>query len=151
MRRAQQHWLQLGSWTDSAPVEVSNSVPQGCAMALLALVRKARRSRSLLALMTELLFADEAEVALRGWNRWCTRPGLRANLEKFGELCSCPRGRQQLIRQGVPVRCFMDVARVRGGAFQVRAVEGRPSSARECRVMAQVSLEDFLGNLCLCH
>ena len=123
-------------------------------MALLALARRARRSRSLLALMTELLFANEAEVALqawRGWNRWCTRPGLRANLEKFGELCSCPRGRQQLIRQVVPVHCFMDVAWVRGGDFQVRTVEGRPSSARECRVMAQVSLEDFLGNLCLCH
>ncbi|CAE7908124.1 Pol, partial [Symbiodinium necroappetens] len=131
----QHRWLQFSGATDACPSVVSNSVPQGCAMAPMALVcmlleaTRAVQASAAGAKLQQSVFVDDRTlvasdptVALGAWTcwgQWCGRLGLKENLKKLAVVCRVPWKRRVLVQGGIPVRSFTDSTRVLGVDFDV--------------------------------
>ncbi|CAE7224148.1 unnamed protein product [Symbiodinium natans] len=159
----QMRWLQIGAWTDPSPAEVNNSVPQGCAMAPLALVCLLLEATSDVAntaadhTFCQTVFVDDRALvavepavavgAWRCWESWCARLGLRENVKKLCVLCSDSQKRAELVRLGVPVQSFADEARVLGVDFQTADCEDLASASHDQRVAVAEGILQRLARL----
>mmetsp|Transcript_21143 Transcript_21143/g.50264 ORF Transcript_21143/g.50264 Transcript_21143/m.50264 type:complete len:1839 (+) Transcript_21143:1915-7431(+) len=157
----QQRWLQLGVWTDSDSTLVPNSVPQGCAMAPLALVcLLAEASRDVPRVAAEAgfrqcIFIDDrtfvtssvaaALRAWRGWTGWSHRLGLAENGQKLCVLCTHPQKRHELVQGGVPVRALAEEARVLGVDFSLGSTTA--TATRDQRLLKAAAILQRLANL----
>ena len=157
----QRRWLQLGAWTDSDSTLVPNSVPQGCAMAPLALVcLLAEASRNVPRVAAEAgfrqcIFIDDrtfvtssvaaALRAWRGWTGWSHRLGLAENGQKLCVLCTHPQKRHELVQGGVPVRALAEEARVLGVDFSLGSTAA--TATRDQRLLKAAAILQRLANL----
>ncbi|CAE7750383.1 unnamed protein product [Symbiodinium microadriaticum] len=157
----QRRWLQLGAWTDSDSTLVPNSVPQGCAMAPLALVcLLAEASRDVPRVAAEAgfrqsIFIDDrafvtssvaaALRAWRGWTGWSHRLGLAENGQKLCVLCTHPQKRHELVQGGVPVRALAEEARVLGVDFSLGSTAA--TTTRDQRLLKAAAILQRLANL----
>ncbi len=124
MWTSQHRWIQLGDQYSDQPQRVKTSLPQGCAMAPIALI-------TLLVAATRTLedtygseytifsnyiddraFAtndpDVAFELITEWQKWCCRLGLKESQAKMKIICKNPVQARRMIELGVPPATFVD-------------------------------------------
>ncbi|CAE7238350.1 Pol [Symbiodinium sp. CCMP2592] len=162
----QRRWLQVQRWVAETPEDVSNSVPQGCAMAPLALVcllLEATRDvpSQVVGRFRQSIYMDDrafaasspqgAVQAWRSWTAWCERLGLRENLSKAKVICRNPFQQATMVQLGIPPRCFVDSARVLGVDFSKSSAAGRLSDTATQRDEEAKRILDRLACLPVPH
>jgi hypothetical protein len=130
----QHRWMQFGRHTANSPERVSTSIPQGCAMAPIALVilmLEATCAVQTLQLghevLTQSVYIDDraiacsspqlAVLALQTWQHWSQRLGLRENLHKMQIVCKSVQKRAAMIASGIDPQIFVESTRVLGVDF----------------------------------
>lgn len=129
----QKRWMQMGNETHDVPHIVDNSLPQGCAMAPMALINLLVEATADI----EQLHGDEHTVfsqfiddrcfatnnaqtafhIIQAWGRWCQRLGLRENTSKLQIVCTHLSLKQELIGLGISAQAFQDTTKILGVDF----------------------------------
>ena len=122
----QHRWMQFGRHTANSLERVSTSIPQGCAMAPIALVvlmLEATCAVQTLQLgpevLTQSVYVDDraiacsspqlAVLALQTWQHWSQRLGLRENLHKMQIVCKSVQKRAAMIASGIDPQIFCGI------------------------------------------
>ena len=120
----QKRWLQFGRATSDSPQHVFSSIPQGCAIAPLALVvlmNEASQAIQRLSgpedTLTQSIYVDDralavstpqlAVKAINAWGSWSSRLGLKENLNKMQIVCKQWSQKQTMISLGINEKHFV--------------------------------------------
>ena len=130
----QWRWMQMLNYTNAEPELVETSVPQGCAMAPLAMVvllMEAERDVTTFCrangLFQQAVFVDDGSFATdtpqnlpracQRWRTWCDRLGLAENSDKMKIVCLVQGKSLALQQLGFEQRSIVSSTRVLGVGF----------------------------------
>lgn len=130
----QWRWMQMLNYTNAEPELVETSVPQGCAMAPLAMVvllMEAERDVTTFCrangLFQQAVFVDDRSFATdtpqnlpracQRWRTWCDRLGLAENSDKMKIVCLVQGKSLALQQLGFEQRSIVSSTRVLGVGF----------------------------------
>lgn len=121
----QYRWIHLLNFTCPQAVQVCTSIPQGCAMAPLAMVLYLAEAETAVTRMArangffqQISFIDDRNFAVdppaslqqvcTSWRQWCQWLGLKENHHKMKVLCKSLDLVQQIRDSGFEHTCFVD-------------------------------------------
>ena len=151
----QKRWLQFGRATSDSPQHVFSSIPQGCAIAPLALVvlmNEASQAIQRLSgsedTLTQSIYVDDralavstpqlAVKAINAWGSWSSRLGLKENLNKMQIVCKQWSQKQTMISLGINEKHFVSSTRILGLDFVADSSNPCPTEQRRKAVALRI-------------